>query len=534
MKISIISQMYKSMNENGLKGTYFKVLNRLYNNRLERNYYKYEEKYANQQETTIKEQDIKISIVVPIYNTPKNFLCDMIDSVRKQNYSNWELCIANGGDSIENKKVIEEYLALDSRIVYKDIGKNLGIAGNTNIAIKLATGEYIGFLDHDDMLAPQALEEVASAIKQHKADVIYTDEDKIDEEGKRRFCPHIKSDWSFRMLLSYNYICHFTVIKKELIDIYGVVKEGYEGSQDYEFILRMCSYARNIHHIPRVLYHWRINANSTASDIENKNYAIESGKRVLKDYFNAQGIDADIVRSKCIGANHIYIKSKKTMNVNIVIYGSKKNISNIRNLYKMFENMYVVTIIFHNIVEDTYEDVTGNLLNKEDYQSKIKQHPFTFVLEENTVIKKVDFISDLLQEFTYKNTFIVSPVLLRDGNTVRSLGLAVKEGKITQIYKGYNASQLGYMGRLEITQNVFGVEPMAFFTTSSHLVDEIKEAYTQPKQWIKLLEENQAKTRLTTVVARVKILNTREIRWKEVETTLARDKFFPIIRYINN
>nr|WP_302598827.1 glycosyltransferase [uncultured Cellulosilyticum sp.] len=534
MKLSIISQVCKSMNKEGLQGTYFKILNKLYNNNLEHNYYKYEEQCSNTRQVTIKDQDIKISIVVPIYNTPNQFLCDMIDSVRKQSYANWELCIADGGKSIENKKLIEEYLKLDSRIVYKDIEENLGIAGNTNVAINLATGEYISFLDHDDILMPQALEEVVSAIKQHGADVIYTDEDKIDEEGKRRFCPHIKSDWSLRMLLSYNYICHFTVIKKELIDTYGPVKEGYEGSQDYEFILRMCSNAKTIHHIPRVLYHWRVNANSTASNIENKNYALESGQRVLKDYFNNQGIDVDIEQSRCIGANHIYVKTKEDIKINVVIYGSKKNISNIHNLYEKLKNTAITNIIFHNIAEGVYEDATGNLLNTIDYQLKIKQCLYTLVIEENTVIKDITFIDDLVQEFTYENIIIVSPLLLSNDHTVRSLGLAVNEGEISTIYKGYNASQLGYMGRLEITQNVFGVEPIVFLTYSEYLLDEIKEVYIQPKQWIKLLEENQAKVRLTTVVARIKILNRSSIRWKDVKTSLANDKFFPIIRYMND
>ncbi len=226
----------------------------------------------------------KISVAVPAYKTPEHFLQELVDSLKEQTYRNWELCIANGSPEDERLcRSLEKFSKEDSRIRYENLKENLGIAGNTNAAFDMAEGEFVGLLDHDDLLAPNALYEIAAALQEHpECDVIYTDEDKITGEGEEHFQPHFKPDFNLDLLRSNNYICHFLVIRRNLLREVGGVRKEFDGAQDYDLVFRCTEKAREIVHVPEILYHWRTHRTSTADNPASKMYAYEAGKRAIE------------------------------------------------------------------------------------------------------------------------------------------------------------------------------------------------------------------------------------------------------------
>jgi O-antigen biosynthesis protein len=233
----------------------------------------------------------KISIIMPAYNVDKLWLEKAIDSVRNQLYTNWELCIADDASTKTHvKSTLTKYSEIDPRIKVLYLSKNLGISGASNEALSLATGEFIGLLDNDDELSVDALYEIVKLLnKKPKTDFIYSDEDKIDMGGKRSV-PFFKPDWSPDLLFSTNYICHFTVIRKKLVDDVGKFRLSFEGSQDHDLFLRVTEKTSSIEHIPKILYHWRMIPGSTALSTNAKNYARISGVRALQDHLKRQEI----------------------------------------------------------------------------------------------------------------------------------------------------------------------------------------------------------------------------------------------------
>lgn len=242
-----------------------------------------------------------ISIVVPAFHTPEKFLRQMIESVTDQSYAEWELVIADAGASDESeetgkkrrsvREVTAEWMARDSRIRYIPLEKNEGIAGNTNRAVGASRGEYIAFLDHDDLLEPDALYEIASAISLRHADMLYTDEDKITEDGGKHFQPNFKPEFNLDLLRSNNYITHFLVVSRKLADQAGPFDETMNGAQDYDFIFRCAEKAARIARVPRVLYHWRTHSASTADNPMSKQYAYEAGRRAIEHHLERTGTD---------------------------------------------------------------------------------------------------------------------------------------------------------------------------------------------------------------------------------------------------
>ena len=242
-----------------------------------------------------------ISIIIPTYNTDHQFLRDCLDSVVAQIYENWELCIVDDASPDEEvRNIVKEYAARDSRIKYKFLDKNVHIAGATNKAVSFATGEFIGLFDHDDLLWPNALLEVAKALnKNKKIDFLYTDEDKITESRYEHLGPFFKTDWNPDFLHSVNYITHFAVLRKSLYDKIGGERADYNGAQDWDLFLRATRETKNIHHIPKILYSWRIHSESTAMSTDAKPYVVEAQRRALEDDLQHKGYsDAIVQRDK--------------------------------------------------------------------------------------------------------------------------------------------------------------------------------------------------------------------------------------------
>ena len=230
-----------------------------------------------------------ISIVVPCYQTPEKYLTEMMDSVRAQSYGNWQLCLADATPADDVEQVVQAYCRTyqEPRIHYRRLQENKGIAGNTNEGIALAEGAWIALLDHDDLLAPEALYEMVLLMnREPETGMIYSDEDQVEEtkQGLVHKKPHLKPDFSPDLLRSNNYITHFLCVKREIVEQAGGMHEEFDGAQDYDFILRCTELTAKVGHVPRILYHWRVHSNSTADNPLSKMYAYDAGQRALQEH----------------------------------------------------------------------------------------------------------------------------------------------------------------------------------------------------------------------------------------------------------
>lgn len=234
----------------------------------------------------------KVSILIPMYNTPLQFFKELIDCVQAQTYSNWELCLADGTGSVsEAGEYAVQCMAKDSRIVYKMLDSNDGISENTNRALEMATGEFIALMDHDDVITPDALYHLVKAVNEDAmADSVYSDEDKMDMDGRKLFEPHFKPDFNIDYLRSCNYICHMFMTRTSIAREVGGFRKPFDGAQDFDFIFRCTEKSRHVAHVPRVIYHWRCHVNSTAAVPESKMYAYHAGVKSINEHCQRAGI----------------------------------------------------------------------------------------------------------------------------------------------------------------------------------------------------------------------------------------------------
>ena len=247
----------------------------------------------------------KISVLVPAYETKETFFIELIDCMLRQSYANWELIIADASEKSDLSKLVIE----DERIRYIKLARNRGISNNTNEALKEATGDYIGLLDHDDVLTRDCLFYVARAIMKYNPTFVYTDEDKADEKLYHFFEPNRKKKLNLDLLLTNNYICHFTVIRADVMKKLKLRPE-YDGSQDYDLLLRASDYAiengEQVVHIPRILYHWRVSDTSTAINTDAKGYAYDNGKKAVENFCKTKGWDVVVNDTPHLGFYHLY------------------------------------------------------------------------------------------------------------------------------------------------------------------------------------------------------------------------------------
>lgn len=279
-----------------------------------------------------------VSIVVPTYETPEQFLCQMIDSVIAQTYQNWELCIADGSVSNQVEQTIRGHFGGESRIRYRRLDENGGISANTNQGFAFAAGEYIALLDHDDLLAPCALYEMVRCINETGADFLYSDEDKVSADLSQYMEPHFKLDYNEELLLGNNYICHFLMVKKELLTETGGLDSRYDGAQDFDLVLRLSEQAAGIGHVPRILYHWRVHSGSTAGNTDSKLYAYEAGKRAVEACLVRRGFHGTVMMDRDPGFYRIRYQVPEESTVGILVWPEKGNSVNIPSrLWKNIE-----------------------------------------------------------------------------------------------------------------------------------------------------------------------------------------------------
>jgi glycosyltransferase involved in cell wall biosynthesis len=391
--------------------------------------------------------DPLISVVVPAYNTPDKYLKPLLVSLQSQLYVKWQLCIADGSTDTVRAKAIEDACAVDDRIVYRRLKENRGIVGNTNEAIKMATGSFVGFLDHDDTLSPHALLEVVDAISRHpKVDLLYSDEDKISDDGMERTLPFFKPDWSPTLLENVNYITHFTVVRRTILTEVGGLRNGFDGSQDYDFLLRVTDKTSNIVHIPKILYHWRLADGSTAGPIENKRYADDAGRKALRDHVKRVKTSAEVLSRPDLPTNYRlrYTVPKGAKASIIVPFKDKvdltrKCIESIleKTTYPNFE----IILVSNNSIENRthayletlkdnrvrlfYYDKPFNYSAINNYGRKQARGDYIVLLNNDTEVINYEWLTELLGVASQPWTGAVGPLLFYPNNKIQHAGVVL-------------------------------------------------------------------------------------------------------------
>ena len=437
------------------------------------------EAYVPDEETLNRQRKRKflnaplISVVVPAYHTPPLFLRQMLDSLIAQTYGGWELCIANGSpDDKEMEAVLEEYEKRDSRIRHENLKENLGIAENTNAAFRMAKGEFIGLLDHDDLLAPNALYEIALALEKNpEADVVYTDEDKVTTDLKEHFQPHLKPDFNLDLLRSNNYICHFFTVRREIVEQVGGFRKEFDGAQDYDFIFRCTEEARKILHIPEILYHWRTHKESTADNPASKMYAFEAGKRAIEAHLKRTGTDGEVSHTPDLGFYRVKYPVKGEPLISIIIPNKDEKESLEACLKSIWEKTtyknYEIIVVENNSTSDEifqyYKEISQKgvrLLRwkKEFNYSAINNFgaahakgEFLLFLNNDVTVITPDWLTELAGLCQRKEVGAAGVKLLYPDNTIQHAGCVIGIGGIAgHMFVDMPANRTGYLHKASL------------------------------------------------------------------------------------
>lgn len=461
-----------------------------------------DEEAAKQRDTKFPNM-VKISILVPLYNTPEDFLREMIDSVKMQTYENWELCLADGSDAEHDYvgKIVEEYRKEDgrSRIVYEKLDKNEGISGNTNRCLMLATGEYIGLFDHDDILHPSVLYEYVKAINEKNADYLYCDETTFKSGNiNNMLTMHFKPDYAVDNLRANNYICHFSVFSRKLLDGTELFRSRFDGSQDHDMILRLTDRAKNVVHIPKLMYYWRSHPGSTASDINAKPYAIESAKGAVADHLKRHGFEHFQITSTRAFETIFKIRYQIMGSPKIsIIIANKDHAGDLKRCItsviekSTYEN-YEIIVVENNSTEDKTFDYYEEL--KENERIKVVKFEGAFnysavnnlgaanaegeyllLLNNDTQVITVNWIEEMLMYAQRDDVGAVGAKLYYADKTIQHAGVVLGLGAhrtAGHSHYGQHRDNLGYMGRLCYAQNVSAVTGACLLVKKT-LFDEV-------------------------------------------------------------
>ena len=465
------------------------------------------EKELQEQRKNPPEHGPLISIVVPVYRTPEIYLREMMESVMEQTYGNWELCLADAsprgeqlrqdlkkikgrktrdavmkipnGDT-ELTSVIREYQLKDSRIRYEILKENKSIAENSNAAMEMATGDFVGLLDHDDTLEPNALYEVAGKIcEDDRVDVVYTDEDKINSKGTKHLTPNMKPDFNLDLLRSNNYICHLFVVRRILMEKVGGFRKEFDGAQDYDFILRCTEEAEKIAHVHKVLYHWRTHEKSTSDNPESKIYAFHAGRRAVESHLQRLGIQAEVEETCDLGYYRVKYPVTGSPLVSILI-PNKDQLPTLKKCLKsIWEKTeytnYEILIIENNSTEketfEFYKKIDGRhhvrvlYWDKEFNYSAINNFgaaqakgEYLLLLNNDTEVITKGWMKELLSHCQRPEVGMVGAKLYFPDNTIQSAGTIIGMGGMADhAFVNMDRKKSGYMHRASIQVDMSGV-----------------------------------------------------------------------------
>ena len=459
-----------------------------------------------------------ISVIIPVYNVKADYLEECIKSVLEQSYENFEICIADDNSSlVETKEILKKYENHPKiKIVYRK--ENGMISKCMNSAAELANGEYIGFLDNDDVLDVNALYYMVKEINQNKKlDFIYSDEDKLDENGK--LCdPFFKPDWSPDTLLSLNYICHFTLIRKKIFDDIGGFRSEYDGSQDYDLFLRATERTSEIGHVAKILYHWRKSATSTAANNDNKDYARLAGKKALEDALRRRNIDGKVlldekspyyivqynlqeepkisiviptkdhkqILEQCIDS--IFQKTKYH-NYEVIVVDNNTTEGDAVEYLKYIEKKYDKLKVIHDGSEFNYSKINNKAIEKLDTD-------YVVLLNNDTEVITDEWLNIMVGYASQQHVGCVGVKLLYPDETIQHAGVILGLGGVaSHAYVGADRNDLGYAGRLRVPYD-YSANTAACIMISKKKYDEVngldenlKVAYNDVDFNIKLLKK---------------------------------------------
>lgn len=454
-----------------------------------------EAELKRQREERFPDDAPMFSIVIPAFKTPEKYLRELLDSLLQQTYGKFEVCIADGSpEGSGPAAVLKEYADKDARIRFEILGRNLGIAGNTNAALQMASGDYIVLCDHDDIMPPEALYECASAIrKAPETDCLYSDEDKLDMDGGSLFDPHFKPDFNPDLLTSVNYICHLFVVKKELLLKAGNFDPAFDGAQDYDFIFRVTELAEHIVHIPKILYHWRCHMNSTASNPESKLYAFEAGARAIKAHYARKFPEIcleDVKKGVDYGIYHSFFRLTEEPLVSVII-PNKDHADDldtaIRSLMEKgsYKNLEFIVVENNSTEEKTwayYKKIQEEMPN---VKVVVWKGPFNFsainnfgvpyakgeyLLFMNNDVELInpDAIREMLGYLQRPDVGIVGCRLLYEDDTIQHAGVVIGFGGIAgHTFIGLHEVQNSYFHRALTAQDYSAVTAACLMTKRS-------------------------------------------------------------------
>ena len=497
----------KSLKENGIKVTGKKIIYRILGkNTAAVTTEDYNKWFLNQrvtkdtleiQKNTHFEYEPLISIVVPTFNTPKRLLVEMIESIRNQSYANWELCIADGHSELEETiSTLKSYEKKDSRILVQYLQENYMISGNTNKAIEMCQGEFVGLMDHDDLLEPNALYEYIKVLNEKsETDFLYCDEDKIDEESKTYFGHYFKPDFSLDTLRENNYITHFSVIRKSVLDQVGYYDASCDGAQDFDMTLRVVDYTKNIAHIAKPLYHWRVTTQSTAGGVSVKPYIIEAGRNAIKKHLERNNLKGEVLTTNYPGWYRIKYEIIGKPLVSIIIPNKDhiddldKCLSSILNLstydnyeiivvennseedetfeyYKQYENHKKVRVIYY---KDTFNYSKINNFGRTHVKGK-----HLLLLNNDIEVISPNWIEEMLMFSQRDDIGAVGAKLYYSDDTIQHAGVILGIGGVAgHVCKYFDRTSPGYACNL-ITPRNYSCVTAACLMIKASIYDEVQ------------------------------------------------------------
>lgn len=459
----------------------------------------------------------KISILVPVYNVLDKHLVPCIESVIGQSYPNWELCLADDCSTWSNvRKTLKKYEKNKKiKVVYRS--ENGHISRCTNSALEVATGEFIAFLDCDDVLAPNALYEVVKVLNENKQlDFIYSDEDKINDNGEQRHMPHFKPDWSPDTLLAHMYTCHFGVYRRSIAQDIGGIRAGFEGAQDYDFTLRFTEKTDKIAHISKILYHWREREESTAGTPEAKPYILEAAKKSKEEALKRRGLKGEVELIKEIYQYRINYLCDIWPKVSVII-PSKDNYDILKQCLESFHQItdypdYEIILVDNgsNIeTKEKYEDLTEKyrlhyMYHEEKFNfshmcnmgAEVATGEYLLFLNDDIEIIDSKWLKRMVGQAAIDHIGAVGAKLLYpDRKTIQHVGVINIENGPVHALVGYSDEPVYYFGRNRMDYNQIAVTAACLlvnkekFDEVSGFNEELAVAYNDIEFCFKLLEK---------------------------------------------
>ncbi len=430
------------------------------------------------------EEPIKFSIITPLYNTPREYLLELLHSVQRQTYSDWQLCLADGSDGAHAYvgKICREYAGRDARIVYTALPENKGISENTNACIALADGQYLGLLDHDDVLHESALFEMRRAIQKFHADFLYSDEVKfsgrIEDATDFNFKPGFGKD----ELRSHNYICHFTVFSRKLLERVNeaapsghlvfskVYRPEFDGSQDHDMVLRLTEKAEKVIHVPKVLYYWRVHPESVSMNLDSKSYAVDAAIRAVQEQLERVGEPGKV--SSNLPYRTIYrvrYEIDPCARVAIVVH----HLDSEKEFAEYKEKVRKATDYPHLEWVPVFGENGRNLGSLLNQAARNTEAEYLVILDAKCMPLTAGWIEEMLMFAGRRDVAAVAPKILFPDHTIAYAGIALakeREEKIRFLCRGIPNTEQGYEAILRYVRNTTAVWKGCFMVERQKLL----------------------------------------------------------------